>query len=130
MPIETISAEEALARASANKNRIYPKESSGRERLMPFARPITQAGFSFDMSSKIFATGSCFARYIEKSLIAGEFNVVSSPTDIEVPKSANVTFQLFKQIHDSFDFERAALGAQRPGRSCWSDCRWTKGRGL
>ena len=95
MPLEKLSAEDAVARASANMARIYPKESKGRERLTPFARPQTSAGFRFDKSSRIFAAGSCFARYIEKSLVAGGFNVTSSPEDIPLPQSAKSAAQLF-----------------------------------
>ena len=111
MPLEKVGAEDAFARIRRNRERMYPSEKVGRERLMPFARPATRAGFTFDTTSRIFTAGSCFARNIEKSLNAGNFNVVSSPTDIPAPESANVTFQLYNKytIHSILNEVRWAL---------------------
>ncbi len=49
---------------------------------MPFAAPTIEAGFQFNKDSAIFATGSCFARNVEKSLHFIGANVVSSPIEI------------------------------------------------
>ncbi|MEL6477686.1 MAG: GSCFA domain-containing protein [Pseudomonadota bacterium] len=112
MPLEKLSAEDAYARASANRLRIYPKEASGRARLMPYARPSTQAGFTFDESASIFAAGSCFARNVEKSLRFSKFNVVSSPL-IEVPGKTDDQASFYNKytIHSILNEIRWATGA-------------------
>ncbi|MEM8697878.1 MAG: GSCFA domain-containing protein [Pseudomonadota bacterium] len=112
MPLEKLSAEDAFARASDNRLRIYPKESNGRARLMPFARPSTQAGFTFDEQASIFATGSCFARNVEKSLRFSKFNVVSSPL-IDVPGKTDDQASFYNKytIHSILNEVRWATGS-------------------
>lgn len=114
MPIEKLDADDAFARALRNRERGYPKVGKGEERLAPFARPRTQPAFSFSPDGKIFATGSCFARNVEKSLHAGGFNTVSSPTDIPVPKGVSNPFQLYNKytVHSILNELRWALGAR------------------
>ena len=88
MPLEKVSAEDVYARLRDNIARIYPSEKRGAERLFPFAQPEMEARFQFTKESSIFATGSCFARNVEKSLHFIGANVVSSPTDIPAPPKA------------------------------------------
>ncbi len=112
MPLEITAAEAVFERISKNKNRSYPSENRGRERLFPFAQPVTQAGFRFDETAKIFATGSCFARNIEKSLHYINANVISSPLDIDSPAGAKQVFQLYNKytIHSILNEFRWAIG--------------------
>ena len=112
MTLERLPARDTLARLRDNKHRIYPSEKRGAERLMPFARPAVKAGFRFGPEAKIFATGSCFARNVEKSLRFIGANVVSSPTDIPVPSGATQVFQLYNKytVHSILNEFRWALG--------------------
>lgn len=116
MTLERLSARDTLARIRDNKTRIYPSEKRGAERLMPFARPAVKAGFNFGPDAKIFATGSCFARNVEKSLQFIGANVISSPTDIPAPKGAKQVFQLYNKytVHSILNEFRWALGGTRP----------------
>lgn len=114
MPLEKTSAEDVFARLSGNKNRIYPSEKRGRERLFPYAQPAVRAGFRFTRDSKIFATGSCFARNVEKSLHFIKANVVSSPIDIPAPPQAEQIFQLYNKytVHSILNEFRWALSGK------------------
>lgn len=116
MPIEKIPAEDAINRAMRNKLRLFPNATRGAERLSPFAQPHTKAGFAFDASSKLFTTGSCFARNIEKALRFIDFKVISSPTDIPVPPSAKQVVQLYNKytVHSILNEFRWALSGTRP----------------
>lgn len=111
MPIEKTSAEAVYARLAGNKERIYPRPTRGNERLHPYAQPAVRAGFQFDEDAKIFATGSCFARNIEKSLKFIGANVVSSDTTAfsQIPQTQ--AFQLFNKytIHSILNEFRWAL---------------------
>lgn len=114
MPLEKTSAEDVFIRLSTNKHRIYPSEKRGRERLFPYAQPAVRAGFSFTRESKIFATGSCFARNVEKSLHFIKANVVSSPLDIPAPPQAEQVFQLYNKytVHSILNEFRWALSGE------------------
>lgn len=114
MPLEKVPATDLYARLRHNKSRIYPSAKRGAERLIPFARPTVRAGFSFDTDSEIFATGSCFARNVEKSLHFIGANVVSSPTDIPAPPKATQIFQLYNKytVHSILNEFRWALGGK------------------
>lgn len=111
MPLEKTSAEDVFARLGGNKHRIYPSEKRGADRIFPFAQPHVRAGFQFTPDSKIFATGSCFARNVEKSLHFIKADVVSSPTDIPAPPKAEQVFQLYNKytVHSILNEFRWAL---------------------
>lgn len=114
MPLEKTSAEEVFQRLGGNKNRIYPSEKRGAERIFPYAQPAVRAGFQFTRESKIFATGSCFARNVEKSLHFIKADVVSSPTDIPAPPKATQVFQLYNKytVHSILNEFRWALSGE------------------
>lgn len=114
MPLERVTAEDVYDRLRDNKARIYPSEKRGAERLMPFAAPTIEAGFQFNKDSAIFATGSCFARNVEKSLHFIGANVVSSPIDIPAPPKATQIFQLYNKytVHSILNELRWALSGE------------------
>lgn len=119
MPLEKVSANDVYARLRDNKSRIYPSDKRGAERLMPFAAPTIEAGFQFNKDSAIFATGSCFARNVEKSLHFIGANVVSSPTDIPAPPKATQIFQLYNKytVHSILNELRWALSGKEVDHS-------------
>ena len=114
MPLEKTSAQNVYARLRDNPARIYPTENRGAARIFPFAQPQITAGFQFDRDASIFATGSCFARNVEKSLHFIGANVVSSPIDIPAPPKAKQIFQLYNKytVHAILNEFRWALGDQ------------------
>ena len=114
MPLEKVTAEAVYERLRDNKARIYPSEKRGAERLMPFAAPTIEAGFQFDKDAAIFATGSCFARNVEKSLHFIGANVVSSPVDIPAPPKATQIFQLYNKytVHSILNELKWALTSE------------------
>ncbi len=116
MPIEILPAEEAIAQTRANKLRQYPSRVKGVGRITPFPRVGINSSFSFDADARIFASGSCFARNIEKALHFINFNVVSSPTDIPLPPSAGQPFQIYNKytVHSILNELNWALAAKEP----------------
>lgn len=116
MPIEMKSAEDVFSRISRNKRRIYPQLKRGAERISPYAQPGFTSEFSFEPNASIFATGSCFARNVEKSLRFVGTNVVSSPEDIPVPGGTNQIAPLYNKytVHSILNELRWALGAEKP----------------
>jgi len=111
MPIERVTAEDVYARLRRNTERIYPKENKGLERISPFAQPCGRAGFTFAPGAKIFATGSCFARNVEKSLRQIGAQVTSSPTTLPVGRGAAAQSSLYNKytVHSILNELRWAL---------------------
>ncbi|PIB26740.1 hypothetical protein BFP76_10815 [Amylibacter kogurei] len=111
MPIEKTPADAVYARLAGNKERVYPRPARGGERLHPYAQPAVKAGFQFDKNAKIFASGSCFARNIEKSLKFINANVVSSDPAALAHHPEKTAFQLYNKytIHSILNEFKWAL---------------------
>lgn len=75
--IEIIDTQTVLEVQRENKFRKYPTPEIDRERLRPFAKPVTKGNFKISKHDKIFALGSCFARNIEQRLTEFGFDVLS-----------------------------------------------------
>ena len=114
MPLEKADAADVYARMGKNKNRSYPSGNRGAERLQPYAQPAVTAGFAFSADSTIFATGSCFARNVEKSLRFINANVVSSPAEALSGHDGPSASQLFNKytVHSILNEFRWALGGK------------------
>ena len=114
MPLEKIPARDVYDRLGANKQRNYPSANRGAERLQPYAQPAVRAGFAFDADSTIFATGSCFARNVEKSLRFIDANVVSSPVEVLKGHDGPSASNLFNKytVHSILNEFRWALSGQ------------------
>lgn len=97
MPIETFSAEEVMRTAGKNPQRAYPTRTKGIERLSPYPTIAMNARFTFDDSARIFTTGSCFARNIEKALKFIGIDVVSGPDSLQFPVQTANTTQMFNK---------------------------------
>ena len=111
MPLEVMSTADVFDRLGANDFRIYPKANRGVERLSPYAQPHGRAGFAIPPDAAIFATGSCFARNVEKSLKFINFNVVSSPWTLPVPREGEEQSSLYNKytIHSILNEFKWAL---------------------
>ena len=79
MSIEIIPAETAWQQLDNNwhHHARWPTRQSA-ERLYPVASPHAGATFKINPEDKIFCIGSCFAREIESTLRALDFNVLST----------------------------------------------------
>lgn len=84
MPIDKLSAEQALKNLRRNRLSIWPDGRKSKGRLGAYTSCDTTATFSFSQDDLIFTVGSCFAREIEKTLTALGFNLPA--TKIEVPE--------------------------------------------
>lgn len=95
MAIEISSVDQVKMVMSQNKLRQYPGAKKGRIRLLPYARPkiVTQTRFKPDAT--FFVVGNCFARSIEKSLSKAGRQVLSSPTDLDLPGTATQQYQRY-----------------------------------
>ncbi len=114
MPLEVMSTSDVFARLGDNNNRIYPKANRGVERLSPYAQPHAEAGFSIGADASIFATGSCFARNVEKSLKFINFNVVSSPWTLPVNREGEEQSPLYNKytVHSILNEFKWALSSE------------------
>jgi len=82
--LERTPASAAFKRAGQNKYRSYPSPERGGTRLYPLASPQAQPSFKIDMTDKIFAIGSCFARNVEIELGHAGLNVTSNERDLGI----------------------------------------------
>ena len=112
MPLEIISAEDALQRGRTNREKSFPARNRDGHRLLPFAEVASRPSFSFDADAKVFTAGSCFARNIERSLKRMGYNIVSSGEDFYNPFEGRVPFQRFNKytIHSILNEIEWALG--------------------
>jgi Tfp pilus assembly protein PilF len=74
LPLLVLSAEEAIRSVRSHSRWPADAEEQAR-RLSPIARPQFEPSFSFGREDPIFTIGSCFARNIEKHLLAEGYNV-------------------------------------------------------
>ncbi|WP_284376125.1 GSCFA domain-containing protein [Amylibacter marinus] len=104
MPLEKIDANEAYMRALRNKFRQYPSRKKGVERLLPVPRINVSPSFTFGPDSRVFTSGSCFARYIEKSLEFSGFPILSLLTDLpELPDNSGFSpnkYSIFSVLNE------------------------------
>ena len=75
MPLLVLPAEEAVRRAEDPSARWPSTPGAQAERLAPIALPTFRPSFRIDKAQPIFTIGSCFARNIEKQLLAEGYNV-------------------------------------------------------
>ena len=78
-PLETIDS--ATAQSSLTGVAWYPQPNKDSERLSPYPNIAHTPKFKIPNDGKIFAIGSCFAREIEKAMVALGMNVVSYQED-------------------------------------------------
>src|SRR2546425_1051524 len=93
MPLYVAAGAEARGNAQQNRfSRWHRKnaridEPNGElafQRLhQPFFTPLVRPAFKVQRSDKLFAIGSCFARGIEKGLLARKMEVVSAATEFD-----------------------------------------------
>ncbi|WP_346895691.1 GSCFA domain-containing protein [uncultured Roseibium sp.] len=78
MPLASFSYQDAIANGKGDNAR-WPRDPESQEkRLLPMCRPSFEPSFSFTRDDQVFTIGSCFARNIEKHLIAEGFNVAAA----------------------------------------------------
>ncbi len=78
MPLVSFSYQDAIANGKGDNAR-WPRDPESQEkRLLPMCRPSFEPSFSFTRDDQVFTIGSCFARNIEKHLIAEGFNVAAA----------------------------------------------------
>lgn len=81
MPIERISAAQALANLSKNSRSRWPRPEAP-ERLYPLATPTIVPKFRILPEHRVFCIGSCFAREVESALARLNFDVCSIVRDL------------------------------------------------
>ena len=116
MPIETVSAEDVMRTAGRNSHRNYPTRTKGLDRLLPYPQVAMQGRFTFDTDARIFTTGSCFARNIEKALKFIGIDVVSSPDTLHFPTQTPNLHQMYNKytVHSILNELEWALGDNPP----------------
>ena len=112
MALEIISAEDALQTGRLNKEKGYPVRARDGHRLLPFAEVAPRPSFTFDAGAKIFTAGSCFARNVERSLRAMDYNIISSDQDFYNPFPDRQPFHRFNKytVHSILNEIEWALG--------------------
>ena len=116
MPIETFSAEDVMRTAGRNSHRNYPTRTKGLDRLLPYPQVAMQGRFTFGTDARIFTTGSCFARNIEKALKFIGIDVVSSPDTLHFPTQTPNLHQMYNKytVHSILNELEWALGDNPP----------------
>lgn len=77
MPLKKTVGVDAWKIAAKNRFSRYPKAEKDADRLLPYASPQPSPTFKIKDTDKIFTIGSCFAREVDKALIAAGINVIS-----------------------------------------------------
>lgn len=95
MAIKSYKPDEIRAVVSKNRLRQYPGVNKGKERLLPYARPQILTETSVPEDASYFVVGNCFGRNVEKALARAGRTVLSSPTDLDLPGSAQEQFNRF-----------------------------------
>lgn len=78
MPLLVTPAAEAFKRLRLKDSRWPRTAEAQAERLVPLAQPRFWPSFHINKRELIFTTGSCFARNIERQLIAEGYNVAAA----------------------------------------------------
>lgn len=114
MPLFVASGQDARSNARQNRfarwhRRDEPVDAPGGEfafqRLrQPLFTPTIQPGFQIQKSDNLFAIGSCFARGIEKALVARKMSVLSAAPEFSAfaPVNAQVTGLGFTNKYNTF----------------------------
>ncbi len=99
MPIEVISGRDAFA--SINKFSRWPHPGKDGDRYLPHPTVNHKAGFAISPEDKLFTIGSCFARNVERALVALGLPVLSSIVDGTEP-GENITnkYTTSSIVHD------------------------------
>jgi tetratricopeptide (TPR) repeat protein len=133
MPLMRLNAAEAYENA-AKEGASWPRTQQERDqRLTPTARPRFTPSFVIDRDQKIFTIGSCFARNIERQLIAEGCNVAAAQFDIPAAErdcnsiesllNRFVCFSILNEfrwaLSPEHPFPKESLVELRPGR--WFD---------
>ena len=106
MPIASIPASEAYAKAAKNKLRRFPSPDKDGDRLYPLASPMVNPGFQFEKSDTFFAIGSCFARNVEAALANANLRVLSREFDLgKIGESVGQAFNFFNKysVHSIYN---------------------------
>jgi tetratricopeptide (TPR) repeat protein len=133
MPLLRLSAGEAFKNAGKVGSAWPRKPAEQAQRLMPVALPLFTPSFAIDRDQLIFTIGSCFARNIERELIAEGCNVASAGFELSAdePDASSVDsvlnrFVCFSMLNEfrwalapEQPFPRESLIELRPGR--WFD---------
>ncbi len=98
MPIEKLDAEVVLQSNENKRLQSYPVRSKDGHRLVPFAQVGSSPTFRFAQDAKIFTTGSCFARNVERSLTRSGYEVTSSSGEFHNPFPERSTFQRYNKF--------------------------------
>ena len=75
MTLEKISGREAIKRHRDNPVKAWPSRTDANNRIEPIARPGLKPRFRLAPGSKVFTIGSCFARHVERALLARGFDI-------------------------------------------------------
>lgn len=75
MPLFKVSSKEALNAYRRLAETRWPNTGVDKERLTPVAQPTFKPSFQLTSGEKIFTTGSCFARNIERRLLELGFDI-------------------------------------------------------
>ena len=83
MPLDSVSASEALGRLRAEGRRVlWPDQRHPNKRLEGLAEVTSRPSFTIGLDDRIFTMGSCFARNIERRL--GQIGFVTPMYDAEL----------------------------------------------
>lgn len=74
MPLVKINSATAVQTLKANASAMWPKRGK-HNRLSPIAKPRLQPQFQLEAGDTIFTIGSCFARNVERELLARGFRL-------------------------------------------------------
>ncbi len=78
MPLQKISGEDAIRNIRSNPYGEWPsREPADANRIEPVCKPAFRPSFKLSRDDRIFAMGSCFARFIERELAYRGFDVVT-----------------------------------------------------
>jgi hypothetical protein len=93
--VKVVTADQAFANAAKNKNRRYPTANVGKRRLIPFAHPTITTERRIPSNATFFVAGDCYARSVEKALLTAGKEVLSSPTNLDLPGNARDQFNRY-----------------------------------
>lgn len=78
MAVQIIPGEDAFHNAKRNPAAHWPTRLTAENRLEPLCKPAFAPSFQMVYGEKVFTIGSCFARHVEKALVARGFDVVTT----------------------------------------------------
>jgi hypothetical protein len=84
---------------SRNKLRAFPAKNKGKERLLPYARPVISPGTSIAQNAEYFVAGNCYGRQIERALRIAGCTITSSPEDLSLPGTVLQQYNRYNVYH-------------------------------